>query len=93
MNVSLTPHLDAFVRTKVETGRYTSSSEVVREALRLLEQFESVQQTRLTALHADVGHAVTQVERGETAAFDADEIKREGRARLAQRSTEATPNG
>ena len=93
MNVSLTPHLDAFVRGKVETGRYTSSSEVVREALRLLEQFEGVQQTRVAALRADVQHAVGQVERGETALFDADEIKREGRARLAQRASEAAPNG
>lgn len=92
MNVSLTPQLDAFVRTKVETGRYTSSSEVVREALRLLEQFESVQQARLTALQADVEHAVDQVERGETVAFDADVIKREGRARLASRSTGAASN-
>ncbi len=81
MNVSLTPHLDAFIRAKVETGRYTSSSEVVREALRLLEQFESVQQTRLAPLRADIAHAVGQVERGETVAFDADKIKRAGHAR------------
>ena len=93
MNVSLTPQLDAFVRTKVETGRYTSSSEVVREALRLLEQFEGVQQARLVALQADVEHAVGQIGRGETVAFDADEIKREGRARLARRSAGAAPNG
>ena len=38
LNVSLTDELVRFVRTKVETGRYASSSEVVREALRLLER-------------------------------------------------------
>ncbi len=38
MNVSLTPELDQFVVTKVASGRYTSGSEVVREALRLLEE-------------------------------------------------------
>lgn len=38
LNVSLTPELTAFVTSKVETGRYRSASEVVREALRLLEQ-------------------------------------------------------
>ena len=36
MNVSLTPELEKFVSAKVETGRYSSASEVVREALRLL---------------------------------------------------------
>jgi putative addiction module CopG family antidote len=35
MNVSLTPELDQFVAAKVSSGRYTSASEVVREALRL----------------------------------------------------------
>ncbi len=38
LNVSLTPELPAFVAAKVETGRYRSASQVVREALRLLEQ-------------------------------------------------------
>ena len=82
MNVSLTPQLESFVRSKVEAGRYSSSSEVVREALRLLEQFDSVQEAKLAALRGDVQHAIDQVERGETAEFDVEEIKREGRARL-----------
>ena len=37
MNVSLTPELDRYVSDKVDSGRYTSASEVVREALRLME--------------------------------------------------------
>jgi antitoxin ParD1/3/4 len=40
MNVSLTPELEQFVAGKVESGRYTSASEVVREALRLLEEHD-----------------------------------------------------
>jgi antitoxin ParD1/3/4 len=40
LNVSLTPELTAFVAAKVGTGRYRSASEVVREALRLLEQHD-----------------------------------------------------
>ena len=38
MNVSLTPHLEAMVRQKVQSGRYNNASEVVREALRLMEE-------------------------------------------------------
>jgi antitoxin ParD1/3/4 len=37
MNVSLTPELEEFVSAKVQSGRYNSASEAVREALRLLE--------------------------------------------------------
>ena len=41
MNVSLTPELEQFVSAKVQSGRYNSASEVVREALRLLEEHDS----------------------------------------------------
>ena len=41
MNVSLTPKLDQFVADQVKQGRYRSSSEVVREGLRLLEANEA----------------------------------------------------
>ena len=40
MNVSLTPELERYVQKKVETGRYNSASEVIREALRTLEREE-----------------------------------------------------
>ena len=36
--VSLTPHLEEFIQNKVKTGRYSSPSEVIREAVRLLEE-------------------------------------------------------
>lgn len=38
MNVSLTPKLEGFVKAKVKTGDYNNASEVVREALRLLQR-------------------------------------------------------
>jgi len=34
MHVSLTPRLDAYVKTKVASGLYNNASEVIREALR-----------------------------------------------------------
>ncbi len=40
MNVSLTPALEKFVRSKVASGLYNNASEVIREALRLLLQRE-----------------------------------------------------
>ena len=38
MNVNLTPELEKLVQRKVKTGRYKSATEVVREALRLLDE-------------------------------------------------------
>ena len=47
MNVSLTSELEQFVSTKVESGRYNSASEVVREALRLLEEHDAARAAQL----------------------------------------------
>ncbi|MCZ2147333.1 MAG: type II toxin-antitoxin system ParD family antitoxin [Bryobacterales bacterium] len=35
VNISLTPEFDAFLQSRVKSGRYQTASEVVREALRL----------------------------------------------------------
>ena len=67
MNISLTPQLESMVREKVETGFYNNASEVVREALRLLE----ARDRQLEWLRAQVAIADAQVERGEV--FDLTE--------------------
>ena len=43
-NVSLTPEMEAFIDGRVALGRYRSASEVVRAALRLLEEDERKRQ-------------------------------------------------
>jgi antitoxin ParD1/3/4 len=48
MNVHLTPELEQLVQTKVLSGRYNSASEVLREALRLMEERD-----QLKALHRE----------------------------------------
>lgn len=40
MNVSLTPELEAYVTDRVASGRYRSNSEVLRAAIRLLQDQE-----------------------------------------------------
>ncbi len=50
MNVSLTPKLEGFIKEKVESGNYGNSSEVVREALRLLQEEDAKKQALLSAL-------------------------------------------
>lgn len=50
MNVYLTEALEKLVRDKVSSGRYNSASEVVREALRLLEKRDQAIDIRLSKL-------------------------------------------
>jgi antitoxin ParD1/3/4 len=50
MHVSLTPKLEDLVREKVESGLYNNASEVIREALRLMHDFDAVQQLKLERL-------------------------------------------
>ncbi len=50
-NVHLTPELERFARERVEQGRYNNVSEVIREALRLLQDQEH---GRLAAVRAFV---------------------------------------
>ncbi len=65
MNVSLTPELEQFVQTKVESGRYNSASEVVREALRLLEDHEHARAQQLAEFNQELGRRLASLDRGE----------------------------
>lgn len=75
MNVSLTPELEAMIQEKVATGRYGSASEVVREALRLMEKHEQRQQDRLEELRREIQKGVDQIERGEYHTYDEEGLK------------------
>lgn len=71
MNISLTPQLEALVRRKVESGLYNSASEVVREALRLLEERD-----RRERLRAAVAIGDEQLARGEVVDWTPDFLER-----------------
>ncbi|HKR97476.1 MAG TPA: type II toxin-antitoxin system ParD family antitoxin, partial [Candidatus Angelobacter sp.] len=65
MNVSLTPELEELISQKVQSGRYTSASEVIREALRLLEEQDQLRQKRLAAIRQEIDEGLAQLDRGE----------------------------
>ena len=73
MNVSLTPDLERFVQAKVESGRYNSASEVVREALRLLEDQEEARAAQLAEFNQELGRRLASLDRGESA--DSAEVR------------------
>ncbi len=64
MNVSLTPELERWVAERVESGRYTSASEVIREALRLLEEQEAIRQSHLAEIRTKIDLGLRQLEEG-----------------------------
>lgn len=72
VNVSLTPELDAFVQSRVNSGRYQTTSEVVREALRLLEHQERQRESAFLELKAKLEHGAAQAQRGEL--LDGEEV-------------------
>jgi antitoxin ParD1/3/4 len=80
MNVSLTPELERRVLQKVESGLYTTASEVVREGLRLLFEKEESRAARLAQFNADIDLGLAQLERGE--GLDAGDVHREIRDRI-----------
>ena len=84
LNVSLTPQLEELVREKVNSGRYNSASEVVREALRLMDTYERIQASALARLRADVDAAWQQADEGKVRNLDPQDIKRRGREKLAR---------
>ncbi|MBS1132942.1 MAG: transcriptional regulator [Burkholderiaceae bacterium] len=83
MNVNLTPQLEELVRSKVASGLYTSASEVVREALRLMDEQDRLREAKLHQLRDDVRQGMAS---GPSQPWSADEVKREGRARRARKA-------
>lgn len=64
MNVSLTPELESLIHLKVSNGRYTSASEVVREALRLMEERDQMQELVKASMREKIAAGVASLRTG-----------------------------
>lgn len=64
-SVSLGDHFEAYARRKVESGEYNSTSEVIREALRLHEERSEFKSKLLEAIDKGLASPVDE-------AFDID---------------------
>ena len=90
MNISLPPELEQLIQAKVASGRYQSASEVVGEALRLLEEQDNRGRDSLEELRSQIRVGLDQLDRGEAKVYDDEslkdlfkQIKTRGRKRLA----------
>jgi len=84
MNVSLTPELEQLIHKKVQSGLYLSASEVVREALRLLEERDKLRAMRFEELRRDIQIGIDQADRGEL--LDGPEVFEKLRAKVRTKS-------
>lgn len=87
MNVSLTPELESYVSAKVASGRYNSASEVVREALRLMEERDAIRSSQLAGFNAELERRLASLDRGEFISPS------ESRAKIARKSEQRRKSG
>ena len=78
MNVNLTPQLEELVRSKVNSGMYSSASEVVREALRLMDEQDRLRQAKLEELRRELRKGLDS---GTSEPWDAAAVKAKARSR------------
>jgi antitoxin ParD1/3/4 len=69
-NVVLTKRQEELIETLVESGRYQNASEVLRDGLRLVEQREAEDATKLEALREAARVGVAALDRGEFKEFE-----------------------
>ena len=79
MNISLTAKLEGFVKAKVRTGDYNNASEVIREALRVLQEREADRKLQIGALKQLIREGE---ESGRPVPWDPETIKTKARARV-----------
>jgi antitoxin ParD1/3/4 len=85
-NVVLTNYQASFVERLVSTGRYQNASEVLREGLRMMEQREAEDASRLEALRGAVRVGIDDFEQGRYATFESGSQLRDHLASLASKT-------
>jgi antitoxin ParD1/3/4 len=63
-NINLTDQLDRFVKRQISSDRYSNASEIVRDALRLLEEREQEREAKLKALRRAARQGFDQIDQG-----------------------------
>ena len=74
MHISLTDVLDNYVKNQVATGLYNNASEVIRDALRLKIEQDTLNRAKLEALRRDIQVGWDQLERGESVEYDLQKL-------------------
>ncbi|HEX7782745.1 MAG TPA: type II toxin-antitoxin system ParD family antitoxin [Sphingobium sp.] len=84
ISADLGQQLETFVTGLVETGRYNSKSEVLREGVRLIQERE----TRLSALQVSIARGLLDMEAGRTTTAEQVFDRLEAKYQAMQHSAE-----
>lgn len=87
---TLGEHFEGFIRTLLNSGRYNSASEVVRDSLRLLEEREQQRVAKLEALRQAVQDGLDS---GPPEPLDMEQVKAEARRRWESGNKAPTHGG
>jgi antitoxin ParD1/3/4 len=72
MHINLSPEMEKFVQSKVETGFYSNASEVIRDAIRRMREEEE----KTAALRAALKVGDDQLDKGEGVPYTPDLLNR-----------------
>ena len=75
MNVTLTPELEEIIQERVSSGLYSSPSEVLREALKLIAERDRLLEMQREKLREDLKAGLDQLDRGEFSTVTAQDVK------------------
>lgn len=75
MNISLTQELDQWINEKVESGLYKSSSEVIRDSLRLLRRQEDQREAMIEDLRHELLIGIKQLDSRKSVELNSNLIK------------------
>lgn len=82
--ITLNDEHERFIRDALDTGSFTTRSELVATALDLLKMREDLRRVRRSQLKQEIQKGIDQLDRGETADFDLPRFLAEMRAKHAR---------
>ncbi len=87
MSITLTADLEALIDERLQSGLYDSPTEVVREGLRLLKEYDELRRIRREELRQEVLRGVEQMRAGNYTTYNTaeelgEEIIRRGMEKL-----------
>ena len=84
MHISLTAQQEEWVESLIDAGQYASTSEVMRHAIRLLQEDAEARRAKLVALREAVQKGAGEIERGEFSGKKVDDIITAAKTKIAK---------
>lgn len=75
-NISFTPEQDAFIESTVQSGEYQNASEMVRDAVRTLQQRREEDGLKLESLRLQIRAGIEALDRGDYTEVAVDDLDR-----------------